>query len=266
MPIFKIIDFPGVDGQNVETVIAFHDFSAAVRSSVRGVLETRAGWLLFKPFVSFLIDSFFQALWSSWVDLDLSSHVGLFVQESSQNVRLRTQRDLQEALRDRPKRQTPLCREMPGDPVPLRNVVPRERQRRLRACPPTRTRLQRGSSDDHEGLGHQQNHGAARRTTKGHPQGAPGHPPHHMWGSRQPSAVDERARRRKTTSCARHHVVWAVSSFLTTLASTNEGTTTSLLTRDGVFEGAFVCPGICVDAFRHSTKVIGLDGCHVKTK
>ena len=46
MPIFKIIDFPGADGQNVETVIAFHDFSAAVRSSFRGVLETRTGWLL----------------------------------------------------------------------------------------------------------------------------------------------------------------------------------------------------------------------------
>ena len=89
MPIFKIIDFPGADGQNVETVIAFHDFSAAVRSTVRGALETRTGWLLFKPFVSFLIESFFrQALLSSWVDLDLSSHVGLFVKEASQSVRL----------------------------------------------------------------------------------------------------------------------------------------------------------------------------------
>ena len=34
--------------------------------------------------------------------------------------------------------------------------------------------------------------------------------------------------------------------------------------QDGLFERAFLAPGMCVAAFHHTTRVIGLDACHVK--
>ena len=37
-------------------------------------------------------------------------------------------------------------------------------------------------------------------------------------------------------------------------------------TSEGAFKRAFLLPGMCVDAFTHSTKVVGLDGCHIKAK
>ena len=48
------------------------------------------------------------------------------------------------------------------------------------------------------------------------------------------------------------------------LTEKNEGTTTSLMSQDGVFMRAFLCLGICKDAFAHTTKVSGLDACHIK--
>ena len=56
------------------------------------------------------------------------------------------------------------------------------------------------------------------------------------------------------------------ASFLEALKGKNEGTTTSLVSVDGVFVRAFLCPGVCSRAFKHTTKIIGLDACHVKTK
>ena len=55
-----------------------------------------------------------------------------------------------------------------------------------------------------------------------------------------------------------------VSSFLDALARNNEGTTTSVLIRDGVFVRAFLCPGVCSRAFEHTPKIVGLDACHIK--
>ena len=53
-------------------------------------------------------------------------------------------------------------------------------------------------------------------------------------------------------------------SFLESLTSLNPGTTTRIATKDGVFERAFVDLGMCVDSFRHTTGVVGLDACHIK--
>ena len=55
-----------------------------------------------------------------------------------------------------------------------------------------------------------------------------------------------------------------VSSFLDALARINEGTSTSIISKDGVFQRAFLCPGACVDAFCHTPKIVGLDACHIK--
>ena len=56
------------------------------------------------------------------------------------------------------------------------------------------------------------------------------------------------------------------ASFLEALKGKNEGTTTSLMSVDGVFVRAFICPAVCSRAFKHTTKIIGLDACHIKTK
>ena len=55
-----------------------------------------------------------------------------------------------------------------------------------------------------------------------------------------------------------------VSSFLDAFTRLNEGTTTSLLSKEGVFQRAFLCPGMCARAFEHTTKIVGLDACHIK--
>ena len=52
--------------------------------------------------------------------------------------------------------------------------------------------------------------------------------------------------------------------FLEALARVNQGTATEVMTQDGVFGRAFLAPGMCVAAFTHSTRVVGLDACHVK--
>ena len=55
-----------------------------------------------------------------------------------------------------------------------------------------------------------------------------------------------------------------VSSFLDSLAKLNEGTTTCLISKEWVFQRAFLCHGMCVRAFEHTTKIVGLDACHIK--
>ena len=55
-----------------------------------------------------------------------------------------------------------------------------------------------------------------------------------------------------------------VAPFLDALGKLNEGTTTGVLSKDGVFQRAFLFPGICRQAFEHTTKIVGLDECHVK--
>ena len=50
------------------------------------------------------------------------------------------------------------------------------------------------------------------------------------------------------------------------LAKENEGTTTGLISIEGVFQRAFLCPGMCARAFERTTKIVGLDACHIKTR
>ena len=57
-----------------------------------------------------------------------------------------------------------------------------------------------------------------------------------------------------------------VHSYLETLAKANPGTTTNFQALDGQFLRAFLCHSMCVNAFHNSTKVIGLDACHIKAK
>ena len=55
-----------------------------------------------------------------------------------------------------------------------------------------------------------------------------------------------------------------VCSFLDVLTRNNEGSTTSVLSLDGIFQRAFLCPGVCSRAFEHTPKIVGLDACHIK--
>ena len=57
-----------------------------------------------------------------------------------------------------------------------------------------------------------------------------------------------------------------VRSYLESLAKANPGTTTNFQALDGQFLRAFLCPSMCGNAFHNSTKVIGLDACHIKAK
>ena len=57
-----------------------------------------------------------------------------------------------------------------------------------------------------------------------------------------------------------------VSSFLGALAVQNVGTTTCTMVVNGVFARAFLCPSICANAFPHTTMVVGLDACHLKSR
>ena len=57
-----------------------------------------------------------------------------------------------------------------------------------------------------------------------------------------------------------------VHSFLQSLANANPGTTFNFQSINGEFLRAFLCPSICVGAFHNSTKVIGLDACHIKAR
>ena len=55
-------------------------------------------------------------------------------------------------------------------------------------------------------------------------------------------------------------------SFLGVLEAINAGTVTSLVEHDNVFQRAFVAPGMCIEAFQQTTRVVGLDACHVKAR
>ena len=63
-----------------------------------------------------------------------------------------------------------------------------------------------------------------------------------------------------------NHAFCLVSSFLNTIERTNEGTTARILSIEGVFHRAFLCPGICARAFSHTPKIVGLDACHIKAR
>ena len=55
-----------------------------------------------------------------------------------------------------------------------------------------------------------------------------------------------------------------LAAFLETRSQTNEKTKTSLTAINGMFQRAFLALGMCVDAFTNTTRIIGLDVCHVK--
>ena len=57
-----------------------------------------------------------------------------------------------------------------------------------------------------------------------------------------------------------------VSGYLSALVVSNPGTTTAVVSVNGVFDKALMFPGICAAGFAHSTKVVVLDACHTKTK
>ena len=57
-----------------------------------------------------------------------------------------------------------------------------------------------------------------------------------------------------------------VSSLFDTLRESDPNTTTDIVVQDGHFHRAFLCPGACSRAFGLSLHVIGVDGCHLKTK
>ena len=57
-----------------------------------------------------------------------------------------------------------------------------------------------------------------------------------------------------------------VRSNLDALRTNNDGTDTCLVVEDGVFKRAFVALGMCFRAFAISTRVVGLDACHIKAK
>ena len=57
-----------------------------------------------------------------------------------------------------------------------------------------------------------------------------------------------------------------VQSFLVYVEGANPGSTIYFEAQDGEFLRAFLCPSICVNAFRNSTRVIALDCCHIKAK
>ena len=57
-----------------------------------------------------------------------------------------------------------------------------------------------------------------------------------------------------------------IHSFLRSFETMNPGSKTGFEAVDGEFRRAFLCPALCVGAFHRSTKVFGLDGCHIKAK
>ena len=57
-----------------------------------------------------------------------------------------------------------------------------------------------------------------------------------------------------------------IRSFLRAFESLNPGSKTDFEEADGEFRRAFLCPALSVRAFHCSTKVFGLDGCHIKAR
>ena len=50
------------------------------------------------------------------------------------------------------------------------------------------------------------------------------------------------------------------------LLETDGKTTTDIVTKEGLFFHAFLCPGACANAFGFTLRVAGKDACHLKTK
>ena len=57
-----------------------------------------------------------------------------------------------------------------------------------------------------------------------------------------------------------------IENYLQVVSTLNEGTATNLCTDGDQFKRAFLFPRMCIDAFLNSTKVCGLDACHIKAK
>ena len=57
-----------------------------------------------------------------------------------------------------------------------------------------------------------------------------------------------------------------ISSFLSSLAERNKGTTTRVMSENGIFHRAFICPGVCRNAFLNTTKITGINACHIKAR
>ena len=55
-----------------------------------------------------------------------------------------------------------------------------------------------------------------------------------------------------------------LSSFLGMLSGMNEGTRTALVTQNGLFRRVFLALSMCINSFDHTTRIVGLDACHVK--
>ena len=73
-------------------------------------------------------------------------------------------------------------------------------------------------------------------------------------------------RQAKNEVLASHASFGTVRSFLESIEGANQGSTTDFEVRDGEFPREFLCPSVCVNGFYNSTKVIALDGCHIKAK
>ena len=50
------------------------------------------------------------------------------------------------------------------------------------------------------------------------------------------------------------------------LRESDGNTTTDIVTKDGLFFRAFLCPGSCANAFAFTLRIVGMDACHLKTK
>ena len=55
-----------------------------------------------------------------------------------------------------------------------------------------------------------------------------------------------------------------IASVFEILSSTNEGTSTSLVCEDEAFKRVFLALSVCVRSLSHTTRVLGVDWCHVK--
>ena len=81
----------------------------------------------------------------------------------------------------------------------------------------------------------------------------------------------EKAILRRAICQAKKSIFWEMSrfgtlaAFLEILSQTNEKTKTSLTAINGMFQRAFLALGMCVDAFTNTTRVTGLEACHLKS-
>ena len=68
----------------------------------------------------------------------------------------------------------------------------------------------------------------------------------------------------KKEMCEERNGFGRLSSFLNTLSRVNDGTKTFLMTQNGRFKRAFIALGMCIDSFDFTTRIVGLDACHIK--